>query len=113
MRDTYREYVRDHGPVFGRLLARIADHDAALVFHCTAGKDRTGMGAALLLEALDVHRDDVMQDYLLTNQLYQRDNRVVDAAPKEVLDVLWQVQAEFMHAAWSCIDVELAALIAT
>lgn len=38
------------------------------VFHCTAGKDRTGVAAALLLTALDVPPSTVMEDFLLTNQ---------------------------------------------
>jgi protein-tyrosine phosphatase len=110
MRDTYRAFVRHQGPVFGRLFTRISTHDEAMVFHCTAGKDRTGMAAALLLEMLGVHRDDVMEDYLLTNQLYRRDPRVVEEAPEEVLDVLWKVQADFLHAAWRCIDHEFGGL---
>lgn len=105
MCETYRDFVRHHGPTFGRLLARVAEGRTPLVFHCTAGKDRTGMGAALLLSALGVSRADIMDDYLLTNRLYQRDARVEDhAAPPEVLDVLWQVQAPFLEAAWQCID---------
>ncbi|MFF3313786.1 tyrosine-protein phosphatase [Streptomyces sp. NPDC002952] len=39
-----------------------------LLFHCTAGKDRTGWAAALLLTALGVDRDTVFYDYLLTNE---------------------------------------------
>ncbi|NRB53085.1 MAG: tyrosine-protein phosphatase [Saprospiraceae bacterium] len=38
-----------------------------LLFHCTAGKDRTGFAAALLLSALGVDQDTIMEDYLLTN----------------------------------------------
>lgn len=37
-----------------------------LLFHCTAGKDRTGLAAALILLALDVPEETVMSDYLLT-----------------------------------------------
>ncbi len=37
------------------------------VFHCTAGKDRTGVGAALFLSALGVARETVLQDYLASN----------------------------------------------
>jgi protein-tyrosine phosphatase len=36
------------------------------VFHCHAGKDRTGVVAALLLEALGVDREHVLDDYVLT-----------------------------------------------
>lgn len=44
--------------------------DEATVFHCAAGKDRTGMTAALILLALNVPADTIIQDYLLTNDLY-------------------------------------------
>lgn len=40
----------------------------ALAFHCTAGKDRTGIIAALLLAFLGVDRETIMKDYLLTNK---------------------------------------------
>ncbi|HEX7374558.1 MAG TPA: tyrosine-protein phosphatase, partial [Steroidobacteraceae bacterium] len=45
-------------------------HDPArpLLLHCTAGKDRTGFAAALLLTVLGVPRDLIVADYLLTNQ---------------------------------------------
>jgi protein-tyrosine phosphatase len=50
------------------VLARIADPaEHAVVFHCTAGKDRTGMLAALLLHVLGVADDVVLHDYELTN----------------------------------------------
>ena len=39
----------------------------SLLFHCTQGKDRTGLGAMLILSALGVGEETVMQDYLLTN----------------------------------------------
>ena len=41
--------------------------DSAVLFHCTQGKDRTGMGAALFLYALDFDDETVMNDYLMTN----------------------------------------------
>lgn len=40
----------------------------ALLFHCTQGKDRTGVGAMLVLSALGVDEQTIMQDYLLTNE---------------------------------------------
>ena len=40
----------------------------AVVFHCSAGKDRTGLLAALILEILDVDPQTITADYLLTNQ---------------------------------------------
>ena len=40
----------------------------AVLYHCTAGKDRTGAFSAMLLTMLGVPRDVVMEDYLLSNQ---------------------------------------------
>lgn len=42
-------------------------NDVPLLFHCTAGKDRTGMGAALILYALGVDEETIFQDYLASN----------------------------------------------
>jgi protein-tyrosine phosphatase len=65
-----RQFVTDpaHRAQFGRALHLIADSDRQpALFHCTAGKDRTGWMAAILLTALGVPRDAVMTDYLATN----------------------------------------------
>lgn len=69
---AYREF-------FDLLLANSAD-DSALLFHCTAGKDRTGMGAVFLLTALGVEPMTVRQDYLASNNyLAQETERMVKA----------------------------------
>ncbi|WP_179394439.1 tyrosine-protein phosphatase [Lacticaseibacillus absianus] len=52
---------------FDQLLANDAP-DAALLFHCTAGKDRTGMGAVYVLSALGVDPLTIRRDYLASNQ---------------------------------------------
>ncbi len=99
MQDTYRSFVHDYAPRFAQLFQLLLESRDPLVFHCTAGKDRTGWAAALLLTALGVDEDTVMQDYLLTNQLYQRPATAFAAMPPEVMDVLWRVQASYLAAA--------------
>ncbi|MDN6042623.1 MAG: tyrosine-protein phosphatase [Lactobacillus sp.] len=54
--------------VFEQLLRLPADE--ALVYHCSAGKDRTGMTSALILMSLGVADDTIARDYLLSNELY-------------------------------------------
>jgi protein-tyrosine phosphatase len=56
-------------PMFDELLALPSDE--ALLFHCTAGKDRTGIGAALVLAALGVSRPTILQDYAATDVYWQ------------------------------------------
>jgi len=59
-------------PFFAKLLI-LPDSDA-LLFHCTAGKDRTGIGAALLLYALGVPYTTIEADYTATNYYRTQDN---------------------------------------
>jgi protein-tyrosine phosphatase len=59
-------------PMFEQLLA--LPNDKSLMFHCTAGKDRTGMGAALVLSALGVDRKYIAADYAATN-IFWKDAR--------------------------------------
>jgi protein-tyrosine phosphatase len=65
-----RQFVADpdHLAQFGRALHLIADQGRQpVLYHCTAGKDRTGWMTAILLTALGVPRDAIMADYLATN----------------------------------------------
>jgi protein-tyrosine phosphatase len=52
-------------PMFDQLL--LLDDTKALMFHCTGGRDRTGMGAALILSALGVDRATIIRDYVATD----------------------------------------------
>lgn len=106
MQDTYRGFVSDNAPRFAELFGLLLESDAPIVFHCTAGKDRTGFAAALILLALGVPRAVVMQDYLLTNTLYRHPVGLGGAAPSEVLQVLWRVQEDFLEAALHGVEVE-------
>lgn len=105
MQDTYRAFVHDNATAFAGLFAQLLESDAPLVFHCTAGKDRTGLAAALVLLALGVPREVVMQDYLLTNQLYRlpplQDHPLL---PRAAQQVMWGVQRPFLQAALDAID---------
>lgn len=53
------------GVIFGTLLD--AGPAEGVLFHCTGGKDRTGVAAALVLESLGVTREAILADFLLTN----------------------------------------------
>jgi protein-tyrosine phosphatase len=72
----YMYLLEGFAPSFGRILTALADESRLpAVFHCAAGKDRTGMLAALLLLVLGVAEDDILDDYELTSY-YRRPDRV-------------------------------------
>lgn len=49
----------------------LSNPDGAILYHCTAGKDRTGMASFLILSALGVDQQVILEDYLLTNTVTQ------------------------------------------
>ncbi|NPC55490.1 tyrosine-protein phosphatase [Caenimonas soli] len=110
MQDTYRGFVRHNSYQFAQLFRHLLESNEPTVFHCTAGKDRTGFAAALILRSLGVGEEDVMRDYLLTNdRLRMPDASRFGLAP-EVAAVLWRVQPEFLKAAFEAVDEEYGGL---
>ena len=64
---AYQEMLTIGAPRFAKAFEALAEPDALpAVFHCAAGKDRTGLLAALLLGSLGVAHDDIVADYALT-----------------------------------------------
>lgn len=106
MKELYRALVSDQAHRYAEFFEHLLDTDTPLVFHCTAGKDRTGFAAALTLHALGVPREVVLQDYLLTNALYQPPSLPRSDTPREALAVLWRVQTGFLEAAYEALDAD-------
>jgi protein-tyrosine phosphatase len=72
----YRDFVRlpSAQRAYHALFERLADPaQLPTVFHCTAGKDRTGWAQAVFLTILGVPRETIVEDYVLTNE-YLRDD---------------------------------------
>jgi Protein tyrosine/serine phosphatase len=70
-----------------------------LLFHCTAGKDRTGLGAALFLASLGVDEKTIFDDYLLSNQqLVDKYKNYTDSLPQ--LKPLFEVRPQYLRAAF-------------
>ena len=80
MRNTYRQFAESPAALNGyaafvRLLA--GDRDRALLWHCTAGKDRAGFASILVEELLGVDPADIREDYLYTNVCLAEDIEVL------------------------------------
>ncbi len=106
MRELYQSLVNDQAHRFAAMFEQLLQDDAPAVLHCTAGKDRTGYAAALILLALGVPRELVMQDFLLSNDLYRRPDLPATQTPREALEVLWRVEVGFLQAALDAVDAE-------
>ena len=101
-------------PMFDQLLA--LNDDKALLFHCTAGKDRTGVGAALILSALGVDRATILKDYAATN-VYWKGNKeqVVQAMTKQGMDEktvksMLAANPAYLQSAFDAIDKQYGSM---
>lgn len=115
MEAVYRNIILDPSAQMGyrqfiRLLAE--QETGSVLFHCFAGKDRTGIGAAIILSILDVSKDDIFADYLKTNELRKDANqKLLDAAREdgytewqlEGLNALLSVREEYLEGAYRTI----------
>ena len=82
MAELYLQMIGTYGERFAQLVAVAADVDhLPMLFHCTAGKDRSGIASALLLEALGVNREAVLDDYCLSNELRSH-QRIAELTPE-------------------------------
>ncbi len=80
MRNIYKVLISSDGSKKGYrqfLDECLSLKDGSLLFHCYAGKDRTGVAGLLILTLLGVSVDDIYTDYLLTNELRKDANKIL------------------------------------
>ena len=79
----YLKMLERGGPALAQLFSLLAEADRLpLVFHCSAGKDRTGIAAALLLGVLGVDDDTIVADYALSQANMARALAKIQAHPE-------------------------------
>lgn len=111
-REMYLEMVRNeftqiqYAGFFQNILATT---EGAVYWHCSQGKDRTGLGAALILSALGADRDLVMQDFCLSNEYFADELKqyldgLDDPADRAVIQTLIGVNPVYFGAALDLID---------
>jgi protein-tyrosine phosphatase len=80
--EGYQRMAENDAAVFATLLTGLTDPEGLpALFHCTAGKDRTGMSAALLLSVLGVDEQTVLDDYELSTKVYS-ERQIEHARPR-------------------------------
>lgn len=107
------DFAQSQTETYARMFREIlALDDTRLLVHCAAGKDRTGFAAAIILLALGVSRDVVMQDYMLTRQFFLPENELDRLRKKyamEHIDVeailpMLEVHEDYLSRALAYID---------
>lgn len=99
-----------------RFLRRLLEQQgASILFHCAAGKDRTGFIGGLILQALGVDRKHILSDYALTNRYAERLKggldggdpvwaKTMERLPEEVRAALLEARPSYLQAAFDEMD---------
>lgn len=100
LRQAYLAYVSDHLEAYRSLFALLLREERRpLLFHCSAGKDRTGIGAALILTVLGADRATVMADYVATDRLWRRDHPLPPGTPRAAADAILSTHPTMLEEA--------------
>ncbi len=113
----YGKLMRECTESFGTILRTIIRHDfstGAVLWHCTEGKDRCGMTAALVLEALGVDREIILEDYLKTNLInipkaVRIRDRLMKTHGQEFAESVYQAyiaDERYLRAAWDAMGTD-------
>lgn len=105
----YRELAtKSVGHVWRRVFdILLNNNDGAVLFHCSAGKDRTGVLTAVILKLLGIDQETIYQDYLLTNQnpLYYK--KLALKMPPDIREVFldfFQAKKEYLDSTFEEIE---------
>lgn len=115
MIDFYREYVTENPETIKTIITEILESDHPILYHCTAGKDRTGITTALILTILKFDKETIYNEYLLSNNfrkpLVEKRLRLANTLhflyPKmdlKVLEKLSWVEKKYLDAAFGEIE---------
>ncbi len=110
-----------HIDLFSRYFRALTDVDGAVLIHCAAGKDRTGILVALTHHVAGVHADMALEDYLLTNHperlaarmpmIAKAMEEIAGRAPSEaVMQVALGVEADYLRTAFAAIEARYGSL---
>jgi protein-tyrosine phosphatase len=110
MIDIYREIAGTEkaDTAYRNLLARVGTAKGPTLFHCTAGKDRTGWGAAVILTLLGVPRETVIADFMTSNARLARKNEAIYAnaasVPRAMLEPVMTVRRVYIETAFAEVE---------
>lgn len=100
--------------MFTRYFEALAEREGASLVHCFAGKDRTGIASALVMHVLGAHHDDIVAEFLLTNEAPTPDILERQSLPRmqahygsidpEALRNLMGVREEYIATYWSEVE---------
>ena len=97
--NAYRRYTIENIQTFEAFFDILFDNpDSTIMFHCTAGKDRTGFASALILSLFGVKKETLINDYLLSNKTYKPTQKIESEVQKIGIKQLLKVDESWLDA---------------
>ena len=99
---------------FVRML--LQEHQKGVLWHCTAGKDRAGFGTVIVQELLGVSREDIREDYLLTNvclepetirlkkMIFREHPEVDPGIADKAISYVFEAHIDYLNAAYAAVE---------
>ncbi|MEM6485229.1 MAG: tyrosine-protein phosphatase [Pseudomonadota bacterium] len=115
MCDINRQFVVSQSEVFAAVFRSLVASDArSVLFHCSAGKDRTGFAIALLHAILGVEKNDLEADYMLSSQYFVPEHQIARIRRKypvshlddASLHPMLETDPTYLQTAFSAIESE-------
>ena len=117
MRIITREIATEWTDAYRQVMRALLETKGGFLIHCTAGKDRTGFGVAVIQRLLGVSREQIFHDYLLTNQSTDLIERIRTRMSEQAMDideatleVIARVRRPYLEAALEAIDTEFGGI---
>lgn len=98
--EGFTNHIKDFKPFF----EEVAKKESVVLFHCSAGKDRTGLASALFLHILDVSRDEIIKDYLKSNEALAKidfSKYKTYGIPEDRMEKLMGVKPIYLETSWN------------
>lgn len=105
-----RNMIRDNKQTYHKIFNILLDkHNYPIVIHCSSGEGRTGIVSALILSALNINNDDIMQDYCLSNKYFNiaQFSHFAYNLPieyQEAVTTIFSAKQDFLNAAFQQIQ---------
>ena len=98
-KQAYRKYTIENLDTFKEFFKILFKNSGSrIIFHCTAGKDRTGFAAALILSLFGVSKRHIFEDYMLSNEQYKPTEKVTKEVNQIGVKELLKVDESWLDA---------------
>lgn len=107
--DAYRSIILNHADQYKAFFNYLVDeHNYPIAYHCTLGKDQTGIASFFLLKALDVSTETAEEDYMLSNRGINRRKIIEDASKltegqQQIFTTLTNTDISYLRYALACV----------